>query len=72
MPSGSMDHARALPLSPTMSGPFMTNTWFAMAIHPAAMARMAPAITASPPPMKSLVTVALDMVVPPSESNRYP
>ena len=47
-----------------MSGPFMTNTSFAMAIPTATMARMAPAMTASPPPMKSLVTVALDMVAP--------
>ena len=56
-----MSHASALPLRPTMSGPFMTNTSFAFAIDTATMARMAPAMTASPPPMKSLVTVALDM-----------
>ena len=52
-----------LPLRPTMSGPSITNTSFAMAIHTAATARMAPARTASMPPMKNLVTVALDMSI---------
>ena len=45
-----------------MSGPLITNTSFAMASQMAAMARMAPATTAMPLPMKSLVTVVLDMV----------
>ena len=44
-----------------MSGPFMTKTSFATATETATTARMAPAMRASPPPMKSLVTVALDM-----------
>ena len=46
-----------------MSDPLMTNTSFAMAIQTAAMARMAPVMTASAPPMKSLETVVLSMVV---------
>ena len=72
-PPGSRDRRRARsgagarrarsPCSPTMSGPFMTNTSFAIAIHTATIARMAPAMMAMPAPMKSLVTVVLDMMV---------
>ena len=51
-----------------MSGPLITNTSFAMASQTAAMARMAPATMAIPLPMKSLVTVALDMMCLPFES----
>ena len=44
-----------------MSAPFMTKTPPAMAMDTAAMATMAPAMMAIPAPMKSLVTMVLDM-----------
>ena len=44
-----------------MSEPAITNTSFAIASQMAVTARMAPEMMAIPLPMKSLVTVVLDM-----------
>src|SRR5258705_7779407 len=64
IPSPTRDQTNASPRRPTMSDPAMTNAWLAMASATAAMPMMAPAATAIRLPMKSLVTVGLDMSSP--------
>src|SRR6185503_17901507 len=61
MPSPSSARASGPPWTPTTFEPFMTNNPFACASPTAMIRRMAPAPAAMTLPMKSLVTVALDM-----------
>src|SRR2546427_12042060 len=63
MPRPIRIHASALPRIPTMSVPAIKNTLVASAINTAAMATTAPVPKPIRLPMKSLVTVALLMVV---------